>query len=683
MKAQVSLFPLMGLIIIILIGAYLLLGGNMQEDHMFNQLESAHSLSDMRIDYKTYIDGCLKSAAEEAFLDAGIRQETSDIYKDSLVNKFHLCVDDLLTRLESQGYTITKGPLKATVELSDETVDVILEFIITLEKDGQKTKLTDFSYTFDKQTVEKVPEGMAYKDIRLRSANGLSEVFIPAGTRITDEEGNNVEAVSLKVEDVHFKGLSNKVVVGELVYSNLPDGARYSQPVEVSIYFKDEDIPEGYTRDNLKIAYYDEYKGIWLAMDTKIEGNWAKAYTDHNSFRSVVVGRPTTMYGVAPVFNQRYSPCSIYGTPSTIGTGFDGSEDIYERLGEAKSAGTPFWVISGKYSEPKGTATLNGDDNWDKLEDFRDKVEISKTTYGFSETPTTDDTLTFDCEGEGEYNGINYYMDGGEPAFKLQGCIAKVCGSCDTSLIDSECNQDCSGSTYCFTKDEYTCVPIIENSRQIDAGREVKTTSKVLYYSLQESESRIRDLYCGKYPSEDIEYEVEKNRGWFDYKCAAGMVTPNDPFAFDERSVVAYAYFEGEGDATIWEDTISVRTLTNYINFPKGATIGSEIIPFPSIYNGMNKLIGSMVKFTPLSTHAKAEARGETFENIRGARDYNAKVIRYQNAIIPAYGVYGVKVWKTSKADMCANEYLIWEYWGSSSDQGRPRRFGGFQAELE
>jgi hypothetical protein len=663
MRAQSSLFVVLGVVLLISVGFGIFMMYQSNEDLIGRQAISTRTLSDMRIDVQSYINSCIKHSVQDAMQDAGIREETILQYESGVLEGIEGCTEALYVRLKAQGFEIDEDQMEILVEQNPETVTVELQYPVELNKDGKKTLFSRFEYTFDRLANEVIPEGIAERDIRLISPNGLAEVIIPAGTRIKDAEGNPVELLTLKVEDVHFHGLENKYVVGELVYDNLPDGAQYSNPVEIRITFRDEDIPPGYTRANMKIAYYDEAFGMWKAMDTRIEGNRAIAYTTHNSVRSIVVGTDKIVYPSAIgeyTFVNRYDPCTLADTL--------GDEGAYGQIG--------YWKIGGLYSQEEGTASLV-DGGVLNLNDYVHELPAAQlgsyapvTIYGFDTFDqgvkrsyfevtygvSSDHNLEVICYPEPNvemYNGITFKVENDQPFYLLKGCANHMCSECPIGV--ENCEYECTGQPYCSTRigSEATCIPV-----QV-IGKDVSPRYRI--------DTQMAEMPCQVVSKDDFVSAVEADEdndvfGWVSYKCAGGITKAAlkpDFSRIDSYKSEAHAadilYFETDGNAVGYEPSIKVSTDNKFFEERYGSEYSYDsalLIPegAPSSYYELK-----------LSPYAKLSIIGVKDDD----PDYTELVAGARYISLPAYGVYGIKVWKTSKRDMCAKGGVVWEYWGS------------------
>ena len=309
-KAQVSLYIILGLIIVLLVALFYLSFSN--QDNLEEEFRKVSTLSEMRIDMHAYIKTCIRDAVKDGMSRAGIRQDTIEEYEQIVEDEVVKCTDSLFEILKTQGKDISTGVINSQIQLNDETVIIEVDYPITISTNSQKAKFQFFEETFDKTIIHKIPGGIVLEETKIISNNRKAQIKIPEGVKITDREGNQIGQVGLKVEDLHFDGLENNVVIGNIVYEGLPDGAFFSEPVEISIEFDEKDIPEGFTKENLRVSWWDEDFGIWWALPTQIVKNRMIAQTTHFTMFSGagVLPQNEPFDGESWVFRERFNDCN-------------------------------------------------------------------------------------------------------------------------------------------------------------------------------------------------------------------------------------------------------------------------------------------------------------------------------------------------------------------------------------
>ena len=286
-KGQISVFVIIGIIIVIIIGFFALSNIKTQQQDLELESQNALSFSEIRVNLEAYIKSCIRDFVEKNMEDTGIREDTLTEYENLVSLNVEECANDLLSRLKEQQYTISQGEINTNIEINDETVVITLTYPITIEKNNQRIDYKIFQETFDRTNTEHIPDGVTDKEVRIPSNDGRAELVIPPGVTITDEEGNPVEDIGIRVEDLHFDGLENNVVIGNLVFETKPSGVKFSEPIELSIEFRDQDFPAGTSTANLAISSWDPVYQIWRGVPTIIKGNRALAKINDFSYKAV------------------------------------------------------------------------------------------------------------------------------------------------------------------------------------------------------------------------------------------------------------------------------------------------------------------------------------------------------------------------------------------------------------
>jgi hypothetical protein len=311
-KSQVSIFIIMGLMIILVTGFFVFRNRQMTKIQYTSKIEETFSFSNIRVDASSYINLCIKESVVKAIEEKGVLLDEIAEYESLVSSKISECSEGLFAQLEKKGYEIVKGDIDIEFEIGSHTIYVGIFYPITIQNQNQKVIFEDFHYTFDRISRVKIPGGYAESDIKIFSTDQKAELIILQGTIITDEEGNPIEEIGLRIEDLHFDNLNNGAVVGKIIYEGTPDGAQFSQPVEISIEFRNEDIPEGYTEKNLYVSWWGDDFPIWWGLPTTIENNRAKAQLSHFTKISITYANqksftPSEYHDW--LFYQRYSYC--------------------------------------------------------------------------------------------------------------------------------------------------------------------------------------------------------------------------------------------------------------------------------------------------------------------------------------------------------------------------------------
>ncbi len=545
-KSQTTLFFLFGIVLIIILFGILLTNLKKEESFLQNQNKRIINLKDTRADFSKYIDFCIKDSAEQSIQDTGIRQETIEQYKTLVISRIETCTNDFFLQLKNQNYEITEGEINIGVEYNPETVIVDINYPITVEYQGGKVNFQDFNYVFDREESVKIPNGIADKEIILTSSNKKAQLIIPKGTKITDKDGNPIETVAIKVEDLHFDGLENKYVLGQLVYNNLPNGLIFSQPVDFSIEFRKEDIPSEYTENNIMIAYWNNETGIWFAVDTEIKDNKAIAKITHFTHFSLLFVKFWIIEN--KLFEQRFAP---------FGSSTDTSKVWAVGGGENKDFGTVSLqeeFVDGGPSQFLPDLNANFKD-YKKIYERLDFLAHPEIKYGYFENPNNpkDDEFT-DCESDGQKveEGVTYFFEDSYPYFFVEGCPNYKCSPTENCPLDN--SSFCNNKNYCSSYPEspdsnQVCMPYISGSISTD----------------------VSSLNSGNFPCCPIEKsEVnfinskEKVFGWHNYQCVGGKVRPGE----EGINAADFIIFGTRGNAVLYvnDQNLLYGGLSKYVN---------------------------------------------------------------------------------------------------------------------
>ena len=295
------------------------------------------SRPEMRINFKSYIERCIKDSAVTASEKYGFRESNVEDYLEMLETESISCAKSLFLILEPQGYTISEGKFKSEMRLHDETIELNVKYPISFKNVNYKSELSEFFITIDRTNSVRIPNGRTSIETIVVSNDHRTELILPQNVHITSKEGTPVESISVKIKDKHFDGLENKYVVGNLVYEGLPDGAQFSEFVEIAIEFDELDIPEGYTKDNLQISWYDPEFGMWFAEPTIVKNGRASAFVNHFTIFSITL---TENFIVQPLnvleysFKPMYLMCDDVNNPSDCKCGTNA--DFYSSKDDKK-----------------------------------------------------------------------------------------------------------------------------------------------------------------------------------------------------------------------------------------------------------------------------------------------------------------------------------------------------------
>ena len=223
-RGQVTFFILIGVIVVILLSFFLLRVSNRQTSVVEQEGSKATGLSNQIYNFQEYFELCSKEAILQSNLHYGITDTFKDQYETAVVNYINMCMYDYLNTIIESGYEVTQETASAELEINENTIIVTIDYPTEIKKDDTVYNFDTYTDTFSRINVVRLDGGVANEDVVIMSSDKRATLKIPKGVKVTDADGNPVEDVSLRVEDVHFDGLSNSVVVGNLVYEGLPDG---------------------------------------------------------------------------------------------------------------------------------------------------------------------------------------------------------------------------------------------------------------------------------------------------------------------------------------------------------------------------------------------------------------------------------------------------------------------------
>jgi hypothetical protein len=307
-KSQLTLFIIIGILLAVLLAFSLILVVRNTGFDFESESRKASRLSEMRADIKAYIISCGYEAVSTLVDDTGLREETRQLYENRISEEVMICSETIFASLAEQGYSIEAQAASTIVELTDNSILVTVLYPVTVRRNQEIITFDEFTIKLERAVTVYFPDGLVPADTIVQAMNERAYLLLEEGTEITDEDGNPVEYVSLNLVDLHFDGLSNGVVVGNVVYQGLPEGAQFSREVTLVIEIRQHDIPPGYTMNDLKIAWWDKTLRLWRSWPTAIEGNRLVAQITHFTEMAPPICAVSYAYVIPKVMQQRYYP---------------------------------------------------------------------------------------------------------------------------------------------------------------------------------------------------------------------------------------------------------------------------------------------------------------------------------------------------------------------------------------
>lgn len=668
-KSQISIFFIIGILIIVILG-FLLFGISEQGRSFLNkEKDDVITQPIVRADVGSFISSCIEYSVSDSISKTGIREETLETYKTEVSLGTKNCANIILSDLKKQNYKIKEGDVDVNAVIHPETISIEVNYPISIKYNGQSMEFDNFYYSFDRTNSINILNGKTDSEVLLKSSNGKAELRIPKDVEVFDEEGNPISKISIKVEDLHFDNLENKYVVGQVVYDNLPEGTHFSEPVEFSIEFDKEDIPDGYSKENIRISYWDEKDETWYAYPSIIKGNLIISNITHFSKWGITYLEPFLLRNY--VFKQRFSPSggsNEEGSGVWLIGGLDGKytgtaalQKSYNKNSYNQQTLTPgFYEANLKDTELDDgndygdIFTTRGLDGFTALEfiykaplyqDFKTTFDsfdyISKPIleYGYYFYP---DERDFDdrfinCEPEtkttDEKTGISYWVEGGYPKFEYPEIKTKYPGytcSCNRDSVESsgDCDAECDNKAHNDSLNDGSICIHSQNPRLNSEG--------------------INVIDCIKINRDNLE-----KPGWHNLQCAGGRVIPppEGPDAAD------FILFEGNGNKVLGIDT-DLRPLVYVATSPHESTISTDTNEVFSFYCEFIEydefLVGDMKKIN-------LNDFGEDYLN---SADLQQDLSPY------VYGIRGVNVIKKvehprSRTSLQADCYVNWFVYGN------------------
>jgi hypothetical protein len=414
-KGQTTFFIIIGIISIILVSFVLL---NLTSRPM-QQAQNDVRLSVKDSYFKEFVKQCMDQAVTKANQEYGLNEKKKSMYEIYATGRIKSCVTELLDNYKIQGYVYTQKDPVVYVHFEEEVVTVNIYYEITLVRDNELYTFESYNYTFPRTAYEKIRD----TDTIVLSTDGRAKLIIKAGTK-ADDDGTTVDAVGLKLLDRNFDGLTNSIVVGNMVYEGLPDGARFTKPVTVSIDFRTIDYPINVNEKSLSIAWWDENLKIWRGLDTTVENGIASAQTSHFTKFAIVMDcradakdEKDKLIITPNLFKQEYSmmhpPVPVPDTANLQST----YDDADAGLCASYAQGNAYWLKDGKTYIP----------TYEKYKDMKDMkpVRIAETVQEVQEK------IDYGENGECRKSEGSMRFEAQVPAYY---CYDPAKKDCDTSV---------------------------------------------------------------------------------------------------------------------------------------------------------------------------------------------------------------------------------------------------------
>ncbi|MCM2325289.1 MAG: hypothetical protein NDI94_02410 [Candidatus Woesearchaeota archaeon] len=334
-KAQLNYFLIIGAIVVVLMAFSVYYTNLPGYNTLKREQEENSGLSFSGQNFQDVFDSCADDAIVRANKLYGIPSSDNSNYKSYLKTEIKSCVDGVLDTLTEQGYEVEKGELVSGVDINDDTVIIASNYPVTITRGTSVSSFSEHTATFNRAVTVALEDGVVKEDLTINSVDNSAKLVLRAGIKVTDENGNPMDSISIRVEDVHFDDMNNGAVVGKLVYEGLPDGAQFSEPIELYMRLSAADKPSMISDSELSIAYFNEEFQYWEGLPSFVteDGLIGTKDVKHFTMFAVVKGCsytkgavPSTEFETPLLFKQRYSFMAD-GEDALDGTTFKDDEE--------------------------------------------------------------------------------------------------------------------------------------------------------------------------------------------------------------------------------------------------------------------------------------------------------------------------------------------------------------------
>ncbi len=294
-KAQITWYILASVVVVFALG-FLLYARNIGNE-LPEGPGGSIDLSVKKASLESKINFCIEQKTKEAIDIFGL-ENSQDLIKNHIESQLDDCID--FEVFEEHGLNIKHSGMIASIDINEKLILVDVYYPITITAENLHQELSRFSFRMslmEQASISLTSDGRLKEQIVIVTEDGDSELIIPVGTRMTDEEGNILDArsIELKILDKRFNGMENDVVAGMVVYNILPDGARFDPAAKLTIKYRDESIPPETAEQRMNIAWFDEEYKTWIAIPSSID-------TESNTITADIIHlTPYTVIGEEPI----------------------------------------------------------------------------------------------------------------------------------------------------------------------------------------------------------------------------------------------------------------------------------------------------------------------------------------------------------------------------------------------
>ncbi|MEM2138750.1 MAG: hypothetical protein QXM96_01200, partial [Candidatus Woesearchaeota archaeon] len=258
-KAQITLFLVIGLVVLILVGFFLFSKQPLKDIKSENKFDDTTNI-------RNYIYKCLEELSYKSIEKYGA-ENSKTLIEAYIKDNLKKCVDK--NYFINIGFNVVTQEPNVNLVISEDNINFNLYYPLKLTKGSEKIEFNEFQFIFKKETFLITEKGIIKKYTNLISSDKKAILTFNEDTKAYDSNGNPVDKISLKVLDRNYNGLRNPVVVSNVIYEGSPDGLTFDKPVYMTIKLTKEDI-KGIDTSALYLAYYDEPTGLWIAVPESV-----------------------------------------------------------------------------------------------------------------------------------------------------------------------------------------------------------------------------------------------------------------------------------------------------------------------------------------------------------------------------------------------------------------------------
>jgi uncharacterized repeat protein (TIGR02543 family) len=158
--------------------------------------------------------------------------------------------------------------------------------------------------------------GTFNRDVSLKAYDGICTLTIPRGTVGKTKEGWALSYIILKPlqpdEAKPPAPVDGGLVSG--IYRLEPDGVTFTPPIKITMLYREDRIPAGFSEDDLVIAFWDSFQNKWVVLEDSrvdIEKNLVTASLGHFSYYAVIGLKPEPAPAAFSISQVSISPDKV------------------------------------------------------------------------------------------------------------------------------------------------------------------------------------------------------------------------------------------------------------------------------------------------------------------------------------------------------------------------------------